>query len=71
MTRNRRSQDDVRTDDDERNREAEARAERRAAREQRRRAQTDQPDVSPLPRQVDRATQPLNRIKEIFEGQKP
>lgn len=71
MTRNRRAQDDSQSNDEEHVREDEARAERRAAREQRRRAQTDQPNATPLPRQVDRATQQLNRIKEIFEGQKP
>ncbi len=71
MTRNKRSQDDAQSNDDERVREDEARAERRAAREQRRRAQTEQPNAAPLPRQVERATQQLNRIKEIFEGQKP
>lgn len=70
-TRNRRSQDDAQRDDDERIREDEARAARRAAREQRRRAQTEQPNAAPLPRQVERAKQQLNRIKEIFEGQKP
>jgi len=73
-TRNRRAQEVSAPDEsDARARDDEARAERRAARAERRRAQTAQPDAAlpPLPRQVERATQQLNRIKDIFEGQKP
>lgn len=74
QTRNRRAQEASVFDEDEaRARDDEARAERRAARAERRRAQNGQPDAAlpPLPRQVERATQQLNRIKDIFEGQKP
>jgi hypothetical protein len=56
------------------NTDQETRAERRAAREQRRREVDDQSSdavTTPLPRRVERGTQQLNRIKEIFEGQKP
>lgn len=73
-TRNRRAQEVSAPDEsDARARDDEARAERRAARAERRRAQTAQPDAAtqPLPRQIERATQQLNRIKDIFEGQKP
>ncbi len=74
QTRNRKAQEASVSDEDEaRARDDEARAERRAARAERRRAQNNQPDAAtpPLPRQVERATQQLNRIKDIFEGQKP
>lgn len=74
QARNRRAQEASVSDEDEaRARDDEARAERRAARAERRRAQNGQPDAAlpPLPRQVERATQQLNRIQDIFEGQKP
>lgn len=72
--RNKRAQEVPAPDEsDARNRDDEARAERRAARAEHRRAQAAQPDAAtpPLPRAVDRATQQLNRIKDIFEGPKP
>lgn len=73
--RNKRAQEVPAPDEsDARNRDDEARAERRAARAEHRRAQAAQPNAAtppPLPRAVDRATQQLNRIKDIFEGPKP
>lgn len=70
-TRNRRAQEVSASDENDARGDDDVRAQRRAAREERRRARTDQTDAATPPRQTDRATQQLNRINEIFEGQKP